>query len=49
VSSANPQYWLLIPLGALAASYAAYEYRHDISRASRNAWAKMRGKEPPQA
>jgi hypothetical protein len=45
-TAANPQYWLLIPLGTLAAGYAAYEYRHDISRASRNAWAKIRGKEP---
>ena len=43
----NPQYWLLAPLGTLAVGYAAYEYRHGISRTARTSWAKIRGKQPP--
>jgi hypothetical protein len=46
-TAANPQYWLLAPIGALAAGYAAYEYRQGISRGVRTGWAKIRGKEPP--
>ena len=46
-AAANPQYWLLIPLGTLVAGYAAYEYRHGISKTARSSWAKIRGKEPP--
>jgi hypothetical protein len=46
-TAATPQYWLLAPIGALAAGYAAYEYRQGISRGVRTGWAKIRGKEPP--
>ena len=43
----NPQYWLLVPLGTLAAGYAAYEYRHDLSRAARKGWSKVTGNNTP--
>jgi hypothetical protein len=46
-TATNPQYWLLAPIGALAAGYAAYEYRQGISRGVRTGWAKVRGQEPP--
>jgi len=46
-TAANPQYWLLAPIGALAAGYAAYEYRQGISRGVRTGWAKIRGQDPP--
>jgi len=46
-TAANPQYWLLVPLGTLVAGYAAYEYRHGISKTARSGWAKISGKEPP--
>lgn len=48
-AAANPQYWLLVPLGTLIAGYAAYEYRHGISKSARTGWAKIRGKEPPHS
>jgi hypothetical protein len=43
-AATNPQYWLLAPIGALAAGYAAYEYRQGISRGMRSGWSKIRGK-----
>jgi len=46
-AAANPQYWLLVPLGTLVTGYAAYEYRHGISKTARTGWAKIRGKKPP--
>lgn len=43
-TATNPQYWLLAPIGALAAGYAAYEYRQGISRRVRSGWSKISSK-----
>jgi hypothetical protein len=43
----SPQYWLLVPIGALAAGYAIYEYRQDISKITRKSWAAFTGNKMP--
>jgi hypothetical protein len=40
----TPQYWLLLPIGAIAGGYALYEYRTEISRGSQKLWAKLTGR-----
>lgn len=40
----TPQYWLLVPIGAIAGGYAIYEYRQEISRTGQKVWKRLRGK-----
>lgn len=43
-SAQQPDLWLLAPIGTLVGGYAVYEYRQDIGRALRKAWALLPNK-----
>jgi len=46
-ATANPQYWLLVPIGAIVGGYALYEYRQDIAKIARKGWSAVTNRTQP--